>query len=103
MEKKEASVTASSASATRSRGEGGGGGAVWSARRGQQALEPCCLGIHRVHKIKMKQSHCIKDKAGFTEGGDAGGQAGGKARSTEAYRLHRGHLFSKKTLHQRIG
>jgi hypothetical protein len=44
----------------------------------------------------MKQSHCIEDTAGFTEGGDAGGQAGGKARSTEAYRLHRGPLFSKK-------
>jgi hypothetical protein len=39
----------------------------------------------------MKQSHCIKDTAGFSEGGDAGGQAGGKARSTEAYRLYRGH------------
>ena len=39
----------------------------------------------------MKQSHCIEDTAGFAEGGDAGGQAGGKARSTEAYRLHRGH------------
>jgi hypothetical protein len=30
----------------------GGEGAVWSARRGQQALEPRCLGIHRVRKIK---------------------------------------------------
>jgi hypothetical protein len=49
----------------------------------------------------MKQSHCIEDKAGFAEGGDAGGQAGGKARNTEAYRLHRGP-FSKKTLHQSI-
>jgi hypothetical protein len=48
----------------------------------------------------MKQSHCIKDTAGFAEGGDAGGQAGGKARSTEAYRLHRGP-FSKQSLHQR--
>ena len=44
----------------------------------------------------MKQSHCIEDTAGFAEGGDAGGQAGGKARSTEAYRLLRGPLFSKK-------
>jgi hypothetical protein len=44
----------------------------------------------------MKQSRCIEDPAGFAEGGDAGGQAGGKARSTEAYRLHRGPLFSKK-------
>ena len=44
----------------------------------------------------MKQSHCIEDTAGYAEGGDAGGQAGGKARSTEAYRLHRGPLFSKK-------
>jgi hypothetical protein len=44
----------------------------------------------------MKQSHCIEDTAGFAEGGDAGGQAGGKARSTEAYRLHREPLFSKK-------
>ena len=42
----------------------------------------------------MKQRHCIGDTAGFAEGGDAGGQAGGKARSTEAYRLHRGP-FSK--------
>ena len=49
----------------------------------------------------MKQRHCIGDTAGFAEGGDAGGQAGGKARSTEAYRLHRGP-FSKKTLHQNI-
>ena len=49
----------------------------------------------------MKQRHCIGDTAGFAEGGDAGGQAGGKARSTEAYRLHRGPLFSlKKSLHQ---
>ena len=44
----------------------------------------------------MKQSNCIEDPAGFAEGGDAGGQAGGKARSTEAYRLLRGPLFSKK-------
>ena len=44
----------------------------------------------------MKQRHCIGDTAGFAEGGDAGGQAGGKARSTEAYRLHPGPLFSKK-------
>jgi hypothetical protein len=50
----------------------------------------------------MKQGHCIEDTSGFAEGGDAGGQAGGKARSTEAYRLPRGHLFSKKSLHQRI-
>ena len=48
----------------------------------------------------MKQSHCIEDTAGFAEGGDAGGQAGGKARSTEAYRLHR-VPFSKISLHQR--
>jgi hypothetical protein len=44
----------------------------------------------------MKQSYCIGDTAGFSEGGDAGGQAGGKARSTGAYRLHRGPLLSKK-------
>jgi hypothetical protein len=45
----------------------------------------------------MKQSHCIEDTAGFAEGGDdEGGQAGCKARSTEAYRLHQGPLFSKK-------
>ena len=42
-------------------------------------------------KQKMKQSHCIEVTAGSAEGGDAGGQAGGKARSTEAYRLRRGH------------
>ena len=39
----------------------------------------------------MNQSHCIEVTADFAEGGDAGGQAGGKARSTVAYRLHRGH------------
>jgi hypothetical protein len=51
----------------------------------------------------MKQSHCIEGTAGYAEGGDAGGQAGGKARSTEAYRLQRGPLFSKKITPQRIG
>jgi hypothetical protein len=58
---------------------------MWSARRGQQALAPRGLGIHRVSKNKqMKQGRCIEDTAGFAKGGDAGGQAGGKARSTEA-------------------
>jgi hypothetical protein len=27
---------------------------VWSARRGQKALTPCCLGIHLVRTIKNK-------------------------------------------------
>jgi hypothetical protein len=51
---------------------GGGGGevAVWSARRGQQKLVPCCLGIHRAR---------IEDTAGFAGGDDASGQADGKA------------------------
>jgi hypothetical protein len=40
----------------------------------------------------MKQSHCIEDKAGFAEGGDAGGQAGGKARSTKHIDFTEGHL-----------
>jgi hypothetical protein len=47
---------------------------VWSARRGQQALAPRCLGIHRVRKNKkIKQGRCIEDTAGFAKGGDAGG------------------------------
>jgi hypothetical protein len=50
------------------------------------------LGIHRVRKKKMKQSHSIEDTAGFAEGDDAGGQAGCKVRSTEAYTLPRGRL-----------
>ena len=71
---------------------------MWSARRGQQALAPCCLGIHRVRKIKIKQGHFIEDTAGFAGGSDAGGQVGGKARNTEAYTSPEGVYDSKQKI-----
>jgi hypothetical protein len=67
----------------RHRPQGRGEGAVWSARRGQQALASCCLGIHRVSKIKNETRPLYLRHGGFFRG-DACGQAGGKARNTEA-------------------
>jgi hypothetical protein len=47
---------------------GGGRRAVWSARRGQQALAPCCLGINRVLKIKNEEKREARGQGKFTVG-----------------------------------